>query len=259
MNILSTYTSFQSQTCLNDYEHEQRNMNYRYSKTKSMFSRSKLVYILGLTQLATVLFLLATMTGTCQRTSTSNLKIKPKYADLITKPKIRLPPKFKSILSHLWLSDLILRSGDVYPISGPRRAGPPIFPCGSCQRPVKNLYKAINCDECNLWHQINCVGISTSTYHSPPSLIKLLSGSANTAASQTLHPHNPVTNSLYHILIVMNTTMQSLLTTTTKNPLSGQTPKMHLPLNVKRKPRENHLNLFYSTPTASKASKKQHN
>ena len=39
-------------------------------------------------------------------------------------------------------------------------------PRGTCQRPVKNRDKAIICDECNLWHHINCVGISPSTYHS---------------------------------------------------------------------------------------------
>ena len=118
------------------------------------------VTILVLTQLATVIFLLATITGTCQRTSKSNLNIKPKYADLIAKPKIKLPPKFKSILSHLWLCDLILRSGDVHRNPGPRPAGSPIFPCGTCQRSVKNR------DECNHWYHINCVGISPSTYHS---------------------------------------------------------------------------------------------
>ena len=136
------------------------------AKSKSIFSHSKRSHLLGLTQLATLIFLLATITGTCQRTSKSNLKIKPKYADLITKPKIKLPPKFKLILSHLWLCDLILRSGDVHPNPGPRPAGPPIFPCGTCQRSVKNRDKAIICDECNLWYHMNCVGISPSTYHS---------------------------------------------------------------------------------------------
>ena len=137
-----------------------------YSKTKSVFSRSKQAYLLGLMQLATVLFLLATITGRCQRTCKSNLKIKPKNVNLITQPKIRLPPKFKSIL---WLCDLISRSGDVHPNHGPRQAAPPpppTYPCGTCQRPVKNRDKAIICDECNLWHHINCVGISPSIYHS---------------------------------------------------------------------------------------------
>ncbi len=96
----------------------------------------------------------------------SNLKTKPKYADLITKPKIRLPPTFKSILSHLWLCDLILRSGDIHPNPGPRQAGPPIYPCGTCHRPVTKRDKVIICDEFNLWHHINCVGISPSRYHS---------------------------------------------------------------------------------------------
>ena len=137
-----------------------------YSKTKSIFSRSKQAYLIGLTQLATVLLLVATITGTCQRISKSNLKIKPKYVDLITKPRIRLPHKFKSIFSHLWLCDQISRSGDIHPKPGPRQAGPPIYPCGTCHRPVKNRDKAILCEECNLRHHINCVGISPSTYHS---------------------------------------------------------------------------------------------
>ena len=76
------------------------------------------------------------------------------------------------------------------------------------------------------------------------SLIKLLSGSANTAASQTiLGPHFRVTNILYHIPIVMNTTMQYFMTTTTNNQFSDQTSKMHLPLNVKREPKETHLDI----------------
>ena len=144
--------------------YDQRNMNCRYSK--SIFARSKQAYLLGLTQPATVLLLLATITGTCQRISKSNLKTKPNYVHLIIKPKIRLPPKFKSILSQLWLCDLISRSGDVHRNPGPRQAGPPIYPCGTCHRPVKHRDKAIICDDCNLWHHINCVGISPSTYHS---------------------------------------------------------------------------------------------
>ena len=126
-----------------------------YSNTKSVFSRSKQAFRLGLMQLATVLFLLATITGTCQRTCKSNLKTKLKYVDLITQPKIRLPPKLKSILSHLWVCDLISRSGDVHPNPGPRQAGLPTYPCGTCQRPVKNRDKAIIRDECNLWNHIH--------------------------------------------------------------------------------------------------------
>ena len=104
---------------------------------------------------------------TYQRTCKSNLKIKPKYVDLIIQPKIRLLPKFKSIISHLWLCDLISRSGDFHPNPGPRQASPPpTYPFGTYRRPIKNRDKAIICDECNLWHHINCFGISPSTYHS---------------------------------------------------------------------------------------------
>ena len=70
---------------------------------------SKRPHIIGqIAQLSIVIFLFATITGACQRISKSNLNIKPNYVHLITKPKIRLPPKFKSILSQLWLCDLIL-------------------------------------------------------------------------------------------------------------------------------------------------------
>ena len=46
------------------------------------------------------------------------------------------------------------------------------------------------------------------------------------------------------LLIVMNSTTQFFMTTTTKNQLSDQTPKMHLPLNVKREHKETHLKVF---------------
>ena len=215
-----------------------------YFKTYSVFSRSKQAYLLGLMQLATVLFLLTTITGTCRRTCKSNLKIKPKYVDLITQPKIRLPPTFKLILSHLWLCDLISRSGDVHPNPGPGQAGPPTYPCGTCQRPVKNRDKAIICDECNLWHHINCVVISPSTYHSLihqdqsahwfckhcgiPNYTPTFSSDEQSISHTDSYEHNNA--------IVM--------TTTAKNQLSDQTPKMHLPLNVKREPKETHLKVF---------------
>ena len=67
--------------------------------------------------------------------------------------------------SHLWLCDLTSRSCDIHPNRGPRQAGPPIYPCCTCHRPVKNRDMAILCDKCNLWHHIHCVGISPSTYH----------------------------------------------------------------------------------------------
>ena len=149
-------------------------MQRNYHKTKSIFTPIIMMMIImgfkrthllrQIAQLAIVICLFATITGTYQRTSKANLKTKQKYADLITKPKIRLPPKFKSILSHH--CDLISRSGDIRPNPGQRQAGPPIYPCGTCHRPVKNRHKATICDECNLWHHINCVRIFQSTYHS---------------------------------------------------------------------------------------------
>ena len=204
-------------------------MRRNYLRTKSIFTPimgSKRPHILRqIAQLFIVIFLLATITGTCQRTSKSNLKTKPNYVDLIIKPKIQLPPKCKSILSHLWLCDLISRSGDIHSNPGPQQAGPPNYPCGTCQRPVRNRDKAIICDECNLWHHISCVGISPSTYHS---LIN------QTAASRHTHPHYRVTNTQCHILIVMNITMQYVMTMTSQ--LSDQTLKMHLPRTSEENP-----------------------
>ena len=200
-----------------------------YSKTKSVFSRSRQAYLLWMMQRATVLSLLATITGTCQRTCKSNINIKPKYVDLITQPKIRLPPKFKSILSHIWLCDLISRSGNVHPNPGPRQAAPPpTYPCGTCQGPVKNRDKSVICDEFNL---CGTIYIALQYPHQPTTLssikINLLTGSANTAAFQTigLHPHSPATNSQYHILIVMNTTMQFCMTPERQKKTQGNSLK----------------------------------
>ena len=61
---------------------------------------------LGLTQIITVILLIATIIGTCQFVSRSNLKIKPKYDALTLKPRIKFPPKIKfksDILTHLYL------------------------------------------------------------------------------------------------------------------------------------------------------------
>ena len=61
---------------------------------------------LGLTQIITVILLIATIIGKCQRVSRSNLKIKPKYYALTLKPRIKFPPKIKfksDILTHLYL------------------------------------------------------------------------------------------------------------------------------------------------------------
>ena len=122
---------------------------------------------LGLTQIITVILLIATITGTCQRVSRSNLKIKPKHHALTLKPRIKFPPKSKfklDILTQRYLSRLIALSGDIHPNLGPY--GRPICPCGSCRQPVRNRDKAIFCEECNQWHHIHCIGISPSSYNS---------------------------------------------------------------------------------------------
>ena len=77
---------------------------------------------LGLTQIITVTLLIATIIGTCQRVSRSNLKIKPKYYALTLNPRIKFPPKIKfksDIVTHLYLSRLIALSGDIHPNPGP--------------------------------------------------------------------------------------------------------------------------------------------
>ena len=77
---------------------------------------------LGLTQIITVTLLIATIIGTCQRASRSNLKIKPKYYALTLNPRIKFPPKIKfksDIVTHLYLSRLIALSGDIHPNPGP--------------------------------------------------------------------------------------------------------------------------------------------
>ena len=122
---------------------------------------------LGLTQIITVIHLIATIIGTCQRVSRSNLKIKPKHHALTLKPRIKVPPKIKfklDILTQLYLSRMIALSGDIHHNPGPYDR--PICPCGSCHQPVRNRDRAIFCEECNQWHHIHCIGISPSSYNS---------------------------------------------------------------------------------------------
>ena len=59
---------------------------------------------LGITQIITVILLIATIIGTCQRVSRSNLKIKPKYYALTLKPRIKFPPKIKFKIRHSYTS-----------------------------------------------------------------------------------------------------------------------------------------------------------
>ena len=118
---------------------------------------------LGLTQIITVILIISTIIGTCQRVLRSNLNIKPKYYAQSFKPTVKFPPKIKfksGIPTYLYLSGLIALSGDIHPNSGPY-GRPPIYPCGSCHQPVRNRDKAILCEECNLWHHIHCIGISS--------------------------------------------------------------------------------------------------
>ena len=105
---------------------------------------------LGLTQIITVIILIATIIGTCQNGSRSNLKIKQKYYALTLKSRIKFPPKIKfksDILTHLYLSRLIALSGDIHPNPGPY--GCPICPCRSCHQSVRSRDKAMLCEECN--------------------------------------------------------------------------------------------------------------
>ena len=108
---------------------------------------------LGLMQIITIILLIATIIGTCQHVSRSNLKIKPKYYALTFKPRVKFPPKIKfrsNILTHLTctsLTGMIALSGDIHPNPGPH--GRPVYPCGNCHQPVRNRDKAILCEECN--------------------------------------------------------------------------------------------------------------
>ena len=53
----------------------------------------------------------------------------------------------------------------------------------------------------------------------------------------------------------MNSTTQFFMTTTTKNQLSDQTPKMHLSLNVKREHKETHLKVLINTNSVKSIEK----
>ena len=68
------------------------------------------------------------------------------------------PPRPRStVVSCL----LIVLCGDVHTNPGPR---PPKHPCGLCRKAVTNSFKAIQCDNCDLWIHNRCSGITDSVY-----------------------------------------------------------------------------------------------
>ena len=199
---------------------------------------------LGLTQIN--ILLIATIIGTCQRVSRSDLKIKPKYYALTFKLRVKFPPKIKlksDILTHLYLSGLIALSGDIHLNPGPY--GRPIFPCGSFHQPVRNQHKAILCEECNLWHHIHSISISPSSYNS------LINQSAfwfcNHCAIPNVTP-SPSRNEQSHS--TNNWSDSSMLSTPTLHTSQNAdlifpaNPQNTLTPNVTRKPKETHLKEF---------------
>ena len=62
-------------------------------------------------------------------------------------------------LSIVILVLLLLLSGDVELNPGPIR-----FPCGKCNKPVKNNQKGLQCNRCDVWYHAKCELVSNNVY-----------------------------------------------------------------------------------------------
>ena len=63
---------------------------------------------------------------------------------------------------HVGVS-LLVAAGDIETNPGPGRK--PKFPCGICQRAVKNSDAALECDSCNSWIHNKCSGVTDDSYN----------------------------------------------------------------------------------------------
>ena len=69
-----------------------------------------------------------------------------------------IPSKPKSFRTIFQL--LVLLSGDVHLHPGPVK-----YPCAICSRPVASNHRALQCDRCDFWCHIKCVGVPPAQYN----------------------------------------------------------------------------------------------
>ena len=75
----------------------------------------------------------------------------------------------------------LLLSGDIDLNPGPIK-----FPCGICQKAVRDGMRAVCCDECDVWYHVKCYSISTAVYKTLKTVLK--AGFAVNVVSQISTP-----------------------------------------------------------------------
>ena len=77
---------------------------------------------------------------------------------------IKLNSKKKGAQQNIHVGvSLLVAAGDIETNPGPGRK--PKFPCGICQRAVKNSDAALECDSCNSWIHNKCSGVTDDSYN----------------------------------------------------------------------------------------------
>eukprot|EP00794_Sanderia_malayensis_P006479 gene6479-7218_t len=76
-------------------------------------------------------------------------------------PRIKNRPNWKSTRNRqcCFLMLVLLQCGDINVNPGPAK-----YPCGVCDKAVALNHRAINCDECEFWVHIKCIGLSGKDY-----------------------------------------------------------------------------------------------
>ena len=73
-------------------------------------------------------------------------------------PCVRLT--FRSSFACILNCYLLILSGDISLNPGPFK-----YPCSVCGKCVRSNQKALECDGCQLWAHIKCVGVSNTVYN----------------------------------------------------------------------------------------------
>ena len=80
--------------------------------------------------------------------------------DLISLYFFCSPPENRTPPENINMSDTVDRDIDIIENNRPKPRSCVKFPCGICNKSVKNNHKACQCDSCDLWIHIVCNDIS---------------------------------------------------------------------------------------------------
>lgn len=83
-----------------------------------------------------------------------NLTLPRRSKDNGLPPSLKVKAGVNLLNITLAASYVLLLAGDVSSNPGPVKD-----PCGSCAKGCRSNQRAVQCDDCNVWHHANCIGM----------------------------------------------------------------------------------------------------